>query len=99
MRGMRWRTDLRAGHVPGQPATPLTDARRIPHIRLRQHTCGWCGGKVADSTRKVNRARVLCHQCMRSEFGSAEAYDQFIRTERARTREREKKQQRLTQVK
>jgi hypothetical protein len=99
MPAMRWRTKNHVGNVPGQPDAPLTDARRIPHIRLRKHACGWCGGKVADSTRKVNRARVVCHACMRAEWGSAEAYDQFIRTERARTREREKKRARLTQVK
>lgn len=87
---MRMRTDLRAGHVPGQPALPVTDQHRIPHQPLAKHTCGWCGGPVADNTRKLNRARVLCHSCMRAEFGSAEAYDQFIRTERARTRERGK---------
>jgi hypothetical protein len=96
---MRWRTDKKTGNVPGQPATPLTDARRIPHVRVRSHVCGWCGGRMADATRRVSRARVLCHACMRSEFGGAEAYDSFIRTERARTREREKKQRCLTQVK
>lgn len=90
----RWRTDLRAGHVPGQPAQPLTDPKRIPHQLKVTHMCGWCGGIVAHSTRQVNRARVLCHSCMRAEFGGSEAYDDFIRSERARTREREKRRKR-----
>jgi hypothetical protein len=83
MARMRARTTARAGFRPGQPELVLRDPKRIRSAGLTHHVCGWCGGPR--SHHKPYRHRVLCHSCMRAEFGSAESYDAFIRSERART--------------
>lgn len=91
MPALRWRTAIRAGNVPGQPARVYTDPDRIPHHSATSHTCGWCGGVNSHTNRMTKKWRVLCHSCMRSEFGSMYGYDQFIRSEIARSRYRGKK--------
>lgn len=82
-----------AGRVPGQPRPPVTDPERIRHRDLTKHTCGWCGGPNSHHNRTTSPARVLCRSCMRTEFGSEYAYDRFIRSERARRRELDKRRQ------
>lgn len=77
--------------VPGHAAAPLTDPERIPHQEATTHVCGWCGGTVSHNNRAMNRSRLLCHSCMRAEFGGPDSYDAFIRSERARQRERAKR--------
>jgi hypothetical protein len=86
---MRWRTYARLGNTNGQPGIPLDRPEDTPHQQVKKHICGWCGGPRSHlSTTHVSTARVLCHLCMRAEFGGYQGYDSFIRSERARHRKK-----------
>lgn len=86
------RSALRAGVRPGQPKTVPTDPKRIKHRpKTGQRYCGECF-----RPRNSLSPRLFCNQCLTLLFGAGEGvakygYDSFLRSERQRTINRERR--------
>lgn len=84
-RMLRIRTTRRAVQQ-GQPERPLTH-ESIPHEQQHKHVCAECFGP-----RSGYRRGLFCFQCERALFGDgSDGYQAFVRSERARQRERAKR--------